>query len=306
MPSTRLSRQEFFADPELPLAVVRRGSQEPYPRHTHDFTELVIVLGGQGTHFTDHAEYPVMAGDVFIIQGDLAHGYRDPEHLELVNLMFDLSELDISAKDLGALPGYHALFTLEPQYRQQHHFASRLRLLPKALGHISGLVDQLECELVGQKPGFQYLAKAYFMQVIGELSRSYAHNPAPTSQALLRIGQALSYLEEHLAEPVNIASLTAIAHMSESSLLRAFKRATGLAPMDYLLRLRIRKACRLLQVGDPAISQVAAATGFCDSNYFARQFRKVMSVSPREFRNRGGEMREMTHEAECHHSCQVS
>ena len=72
--------------------------------------------------------------------------------------------------------------------------------------------------------------------------------------------------------------------MSESSLLRAFKQATDRAPTQYLLDLRLRRAKNLLRNTSLNITEITFQTGFNDSNYFARQFRKRVGTSPHEYR----------------------
>jgi transcriptional regulator GlxA family with amidase domain len=75
------------------------------------------------------------------------------------------------------------------------------------------------------------------------------------------------------------------AAMSDRSFVRRFKEATGFSPMDYVIRKRVHRATRLL--GDPgpkpSITEIAFACGFNDSNYFTRQFRRVMGSPPRNF-----------------------
>ena len=79
--------KDFFRENEIPIRVIRRDPQPEYPIHTHDFSELVIVLKGHGTHFTGKNEFQVGAGDLFVIHGDLAHGYRDLDNLVLINVL---------------------------------------------------------------------------------------------------------------------------------------------------------------------------------------------------------------------------
>lgn len=277
---------DFFGDPALPLAIHRRTAQRPKELHTHGFSELVLVLGGTAVHFTDEDEHPITQGDVFVIQGEQAHGYRDSQNLSLINVMFDRRRLRLPEADLNSMPGYHALFTLEPQYRRQHRFASRLRLDEGRLAQAAALAERLEEEARARRAGYIFSATALFMQLIVFLSRCYEGEAAPESRALLRIGAAISWLEDHYREPVSLGTLTRIAGMSESTLLRTFRRATGRTPVEYLLRLRIRRACELLRRTEMNITEIAFETGFQDSNYFSRQFRLIMNKSPRDYRNR--------------------
>ncbi len=282
-----LSISEFFPDPNLPLAVHRRTAQRPKELHTHDFSELVLILGGSAIHFTEKDEHAISRGDVFVIQGELAHGYRESHSLSLINLMFDSARLSFPQGDLRSMPGYHVLFTLEPQYRQRHRFASRLRLNEAQLEQAAVLAEQLELEARERKAGYIFTATALFMQLTSFLARCYDGEQTPESRDLLRIGAAIGYLEDHYADPISVEQLTRIAGMSESSLLRAFKQATGRSPTHYLLALRLRRARHLLRNTNLNITEIAFQTGFNDSNYFARQFRKGIGVSPREYRMQG-------------------
>ena len=76
------------------------------------------------------------------------------------------------------------------------------------------------------------------------------------------------------------------ANMSKSTLNRIFKKTTGESPVDYLVNLRINKAYSLMKNSGLQISEVAYQTGFTDSNYFTRQFKKNTGLSPREYRKK--------------------
>lgn len=287
MATRLLTYTDYFPDPNVPFAVVRRYPQEPCTLHSHEFSELTIILDGKGNHVTEHGEYQLRSGDVFVIQGTQIHGYRHLDNLQLVNLLYVPEALHTYISDLLTLSGYHAMFRLEPQYRDHHRFRSCLHLAPESLEQIKTLIDNLETELEIKKPGYEFLARTYFLQIIGYLSRCYASAQTPASRPLLRIGDALSHLEHHYNQPISLEKLATIAHMSQSSLVRAFKRTTGLPPNEYHRRLRISKACQLLRDTRVSITEVSSAVGFADSNYFARQFRNIMKVSPSTYRKRG-------------------
>jgi len=67
-------------------------------------------------------------------------------------------------------------------------------------------------------------------------------------------------------------------------LVRSFRKESGITPMDYLRRYRIRQARALLEAGDKSITEVALEVGFSGSNYFARVFRREVGVSPSAYR----------------------
>lgn len=285
-PMLHLKQSGYFADERLPLELIRRRPQFPFPLHTHEFSELVIVLSGSGTHFTDTDEYTLAAGDAFVIEGNSAHGYRNVNGLVLVNILFDPVRLNVAETDLREIPGYRALLTLEPRYRRSHGFQSRLRLKGPQLAHAETLVDSLERECREKRAGYHSLAAAYFMQIVGYLARCFTESDVPQSRPILRLADAMSFVEENLARQVRMEELVAISELSESTLLRGFKKAVGLSPMQYHLHLKVERACELLCRPELSITEVSYRSGFSDSNYFSRQFRKSMECTPREYRRK--------------------
>jgi AraC-like DNA-binding protein len=286
MKTPQLTIARCMDDRNLPVALVRDDRGHDSPLHTHEFTEIVVVLDGGGYHRTERSEYPIEPGDAFLIQAGQMHGYRIPERLYVANVLFDEAALQIPINDLRTMPGYHALFTLEPLYRKEHNFETRLRLEPRQLAHVSALIDDFEAEVEAQSPGYVLMTVAQFARIVVYLSRCYAEADAPAVRPLLAVGEVIGHLESNLAESITLGELAKLAHMSESSLLRAFKRATGRSPIDYHLRLRIGRACELLRLDDRSITEIAFDVGFADSNYFTRQFRKTLGLTPRDYRKR--------------------
>ena len=287
-----LRKEDWFHADGFPIVVARRDPQEPFGLHAHEFSEIVIITGGTGLHVTGRESWPLAAGDVFVIGGSRPHDYRDIHGLKLINVLFDPSELRMDQRDLPSLPGYHALFTLEPAWRQRHRFKSRLHLSPKDLGIVAGIVDQLDEELQARAPGFAFLAISLYMQLIGYLARCYGRSKNPDSRALLRLAEAISYLETHIEEPIDLDKISKTAHMSKRSFIRAFRAAMGSSPIAYLIQLRINRAADMLRHGDQSITDIAFDVGFSESNYFTRQFRKLLGVSPRTYRRQHAYARE--------------
>ena len=283
-----LKTQEWFHKDGFPIAVERRDPQPQFGPHNHEFSEIVLITRGRGVHVAGQESWPLTAGDVFVIGGPVAHEYRNLENLCLVNILFQPRRLDMKLLDLSMLPGYHALFNLEPAWRRRHQFKSRLHISPQELAVTLGLVDQLDLELKTRLPGYGFMAMAVFMQMVGYLSRCYGRAKNPNSRALLRIAEAIAYLETHSYEPIQLMELARIANMSRRSFIRAFQAATGSSPIAYLINQRINRAATLLRQNGQSITDIAFAVGFSDSNYFTRQFRKVFGFPPNEYRRRQG------------------
>ncbi len=287
MPTTavrHLTVSQHFPDPHYRLRVMRVPQHGVSPdQHTHDFSELVVILDGHGKHQVGREVYEIATGDVFVLLGDASHCYPEVKDLSLINILYDPANLRFPRADLGALPGYHALFEVEPRLRKRQRFQNRLKLGMDELGRLAKLIAELETELRAKAPGSRFVATAHFMQIIAFLARAYSKIPVEKQRTVTQISELLGYMEQHFAQPLSVADLTKIAHMSQTSLFRLFRQLMGRSPIDYLIRLRIHKAAQLLRREPLRVKEVSESVGFTDSNYFTRQFRQVMGVSPRAY-----------------------
>jgi quercetin dioxygenase-like cupin family protein len=85
---------DFFNKTGLPLCIERTAWHESTPMHSHDFSELVLVFHGSATHETKDDNYRISTGDVFVIDKNEAHGYKDDEEeFSVINTMFRTPDL---------------------------------------------------------------------------------------------------------------------------------------------------------------------------------------------------------------------
>ena len=101
-----------------------------------------------------------------------------------------------------------------------------------------------------------------------------------------QFAEALDYLKKNFNEPMNSPELAKIAGMSVSQFERRFRRGLGSSPRQYLLRLRVDSAARLLTFTARPIAQISKECGFHDHAHFTRSFKKMMSMTPLSFRKR--------------------
>ena len=281
-----LQKQDFFEDSTLPLHVNVRDPQPPFPKHSHAFDELVIILKGTALHVVDEHEFPVRSGDVFVISEHHEHEYRERHGLVLANILFDAEALLMHRWDIRALPGFHALFSLEPVLRTQHNVGGRLQLSERELVAVNGLIRDLTAEMTQRNPGYRVMARALFMQLAVYLSRAYSTDPTEESIDLLRIGDAIAHIESRYRERITLAELARKSHLSQRHFTRIFQQCVGRAPIDHLMQVRLQRAAELLTHSERTITDIAYDCGFSDSNYFTRCFRKAMGQPPSQYRRR--------------------
>jgi AraC family transcriptional regulator len=100
-----------------------------------------------------------------------------------------------------------------------------------------------------------------------------------------RLRAVVEYIEEHLTASPTLEQLAAVARLSPFHFARQFKAATGLPPHEYVIARRIERAKEFLQgAGDLSLAEVAAHAGFSDQSQFSRHFKRLVGITPGQFR----------------------
>jgi mannose-6-phosphate isomerase-like protein (cupin superfamily) len=146
---------DYFETDNFPVHIckVERMQNITHPadlteiEHFHDFTEIVLIIRGKGLQLIDNNEYMVSAGDVFVLQGNQRHYFKDASGLEIINIMYDAHKAkNLISSEVKKLEGYNALFILEPQYRVLHHFKNKLHLERSEMAKLEAVVNSMLME----------------------------------------------------------------------------------------------------------------------------------------------------------------
>lgn len=99
-----------------------------------------------------------------------------------------------------------------------------------------------------------------------------------------RIAQCVEFMQQHLNQPLTLASLAGMANMSPARFKMHFKRYTGVPCIEYFIGLRMEHACRLLESTDLSVKAIADEVGYADPLWFSKAFRVVKNLPPSEYR----------------------
>ena len=99
--------------------------------------------------------------------------------------------------------------------------------------------------------------------------------------ALLNMKQ---FMKDHYRENLTLENIAASAFLSSGYASRIFKKQMNISIMDYLLQLRMDEAKKMLRETTLSIDEIASKTGYADSSYFTKVFRKAMGMTPSRYR----------------------
>lgn len=110
------------------------------------------------------------------------------------------------------------------------------------------------------------------------------HARLPDAVPVAELGDTLTWMQRHLAEPLSVARMARHAHQSPRTFARRFVAEVGVTPMQWLIRERVRRAQQLLETTDRSIDEVAARVGFGSAETLRHHFRRTVDISPSRYR----------------------
>lgn len=147
----------------------------------------------------------------------------------------------------------------------------------------------LGLELIGQlaSPALIHPVGAYLIIDTARREQRYYQRFRPQldhgDKQIVRLQQ---HLQHHYAEPISAGGMASFCFLTERTFLRRFVKATGFKPSLYLQRLRIQKACELLEQPLTPVGKVPFQVGYEDASAFRKAFLQITGLSPSAFRNR--------------------
>jgi AraC family transcriptional regulator len=151
--------------------------------------------------------------------------------------------------------------------------------LRTALQQLWSLCDEahVPSRLLAQAAGCEILAELY--RLSGRRLAAARGGLAPWAER-----RCLELMRARLSEDISLDELAAEAQLSPFHFARMFKQSVGVPPRIYLTRLRVEKACELLEQTDLSVTEIAFEVGYSSNQVLARVFLKHMRLSPSDYR----------------------
>lgn len=164
-----------------------------------------------------------------------------------------------------------------------HPFAQALHVGKLHLPQTQITAIEQSLSLSAQTPNLPELIRYELEHILKENYLFADQSPADIPSEDIR--RVLAYMEEHLAEKIDMDALAAMVFLSRTGLIWKFNRQLGSTPQQMLIRLRMRLAKQLLLETDLPIAQIAERCGYANGYYFSNAFRANTGASPTAYRN---------------------
>lgn len=265
----------LIPDPQSIHFSVSHYRSSEYEIHYHTFYELYYFVGGDADYLVEGTEYRLTPHSLLLLSPYAFHGVRVNSDAPYVRCVIQFAPEALSAERraflLSSFPGSKKNSPKEVFYEHTEQF---------------GLYDCLDRLIQSQKQPTALREQYYpiYLEALLAQVSLMCQTLSPTqvsSSAPEAITDILSYLNDHLTDPITLDGLSRRFYISKYYMNRAFKRATGTTVMDYIINKRIIMARQMIRNGQTA-ADAAITSGFGDYSSFYRAYKKVIGCGPAE------------------------
>jgi AraC-like DNA-binding protein/mannose-6-phosphate isomerase-like protein (cupin superfamily) len=252
----------------------------------HAYYEIIFVWQGRTELMIQDRCFQIGPGDLVVIGGGLYHGIIGRPPVKLVTLYFEpelVSRPPAEGEDVEYLRPFFS-----PGAGAPHVVPAESGISEQVLD----LMQRIHAELPAASVRERLSVKTYLKTILVLLVNHYAaylgnQETLDRKQTeLQRLAVLFDYLEQHYHEPIRVADAAHICTLSASHFMYFFRKATGQSFVGYLNRFRVAKAQVALVWTEQTLAEVSLATGFCDQSHFGQVFRKLVGMTPLNYRQR--------------------
>lgn len=278
------------------LVYVNKSSEElsEYMKfmHTHDFIEIVYVISGEGKHIVGGNQYEIACGDLFIINHDVPHGFIPLEHGKnepvVYNCVFMPKFLDSSLFSSAQFQDIVSSFLFRSLFPDSRMPLPDLNLHGADFFEIGDLFNKMYVEYKAAQKGYCDIIRAYLIELIVKIFRymETSGRKESTQKNKELVKKAMSYMKQNYNTDIRLEDVAMKSFLSKNYFSRLFKEITGINFSDYIQKIRIDEACNLLKTTDMKVADIAFQTGFNDIKFFYDVFKKIIGVTPGDYRKK--------------------
>lgn len=250
------------------------------PPHWHGEMELFLLSEGQAHISLANSGFDLTPGGGYFVNANVLHGISSPkgQPCRYRSIVFDPVILS------GAPGSAFDILYLRPFLETGGRALSFDSGTPagKEITRLFQLAFQ-SCK--AEKTGYEFEVRNALSQIFLLLKDALPQTfPRLQNSQEARLKQMLAWLDDHYTEPVTVSQLAKHSGICVRECQRTFSSILHTTPMKYLNRRRITAAAQLLVSGDTPVIEIGLSCGFSNPSYFAKQFKALTGMTPREYR----------------------
>lgn len=247
----------------------------PRTLHAHeDLVELILITEGNGEVFIGDCYFPVEKGDLIVYNSKIVH-----------DELFSSEPVSLYCLGIKGINEAHlrpnALISdaIQPIFKTGNVYSLLLSMLEAAF-------DMLEKKVMGYEELVQMLGDTILFFIKKNILNGYVRNIEELDKLEI-VREIKQYLDNNFSEEFKLKDFKKNREwpINEFYFAHKFKGLYGYSPIEYLQRRRIGEAQTLLINTRLTVTDIAHQVGFNSSAYFATLFKKIVKVSPKDYRS---------------------
>jgi len=308
---------EFPRQDNSGIAVLKQEHAVTVMPHKHLYHEMALIIRGRGTHsYQGEDPVPLLPGDVLLIEPNVEHGYYVESQMTIINCQFFTRKLNMDFNRM-VKKNYRHLETIYEEsnvlqrwdelrretdilWEKKNQSGEEYGLNESSVRRrgIIGLtmteratMERICMDMISEQElrdrdssSMKSLQLQYLLTWLKRIARRQnavnANQRVDNRQA--KVQKAITYIEEHLAENIEVGDLASQVFWSEGYFRNVFKEITGFTPIQYINRKKIMKSIDYIEKSNMNVQEAAERVGIYDPSYYSRLFKQHMGYSPRE------------------------
>jgi AraC-like DNA-binding protein len=256
--------------------------------HYHNNYELSFITEGVGKRIVADSIGEFHPGDLVFIGRNLPHVWiADKEPFSLSNRTLESVFLQFTKDIFG-----NQLIAL-PEFTYVAKALSQSERGVKIPDDVTNEISELLLQMPYLKPFERMIHFFKIMDIIGHCENliplaSEEYIKTRFMPGNKRLAQIHEYLMNHYKEDIDLRRIASVVNLAEVSLCRFFKANTGMTLFEYLNKIKVDFACKMLMDKNMSILEICLDSGFNNLSHFNKQFKKITGLPPSEYRKQTG------------------
>lgn len=248
--------------------------------HYHNHYEIYYIMSGSHRYVTDNGIYELYEGDIIFLNTNVLHhtqGITDSREVYLIYC--DKSIIENCGEGSEAFFELFSSGVVQFSFRdkEKEYIDMMFSKMYDAFSHPDKFSDQLLGNFF-----YELLTLAYKQNIINNEKNLRKSSDKNVSEDIFA---ALDFIYNNYKTSISLDDVAKHVNMSSSYFSKLFKKVMGIGFAQYLLSLRMKEACTLLETTSLPITEVALNSGFNSSQYFCNAFKTQKKISPFQYRS---------------------
>lgn len=267
------------------LVTVRAHSRfVNFPKHRHNFIEIMYVAEGSITHLIEGQELVMTKGDILLMNQQVEHSVRKASYDDIgINFIAlpEFFEIPLKMLKKENVLAEFIVGTLRQKEKLAHYMLFHLQGVHAVENLMENMIESMIFDEQDEALQNQYsmgLVFLYLLEHLEHLSRKSTMNYKE-----MQLQTVLQYIQTDYKD-ANLTKIAEDLHQSVSVLSKKIKTETGYNFQELLQRRRFGQAVKFLVETDLPVEEIAVLVGYENLSYFYRQFQKRYHMTPRNYR----------------------